>query len=584
MSKEIIRLILNLNNKSLIKIFTFLFFSSILEILTIGSIIPLILVLTDNASLEKIKFINTLYYFFNFSSLNRFIIFLALFTLIFNIFLNFYYVVSRYQIEKIIWEQYIFVSQFFLDNIFKKDLIDLEKKSLGEYYSKIINELGIVYELIIPSIFDTLSKLFTILFILIFFFYISFSITTIILFFSILIFFIITKIVGGKLKLLGSKLVLVNQSRYEYLLTIFKSIKEIKLYKSNFFFINYDNVFNELKKIQLKSSKYKKISKHIIEPIFFCLTISILIAGYFYLESFQLILPIATIFIYGMVRILPFSNAILYNINNIKNFEQHLERVYPEIKDIKYIKNKKLVESDEYFFQKEELNFKILELCNINFCYPNSTESFKFNLLINKGNHYKIIGRNGSGKSTLIKVLLGLVHGSSGEYKVDQKILSRNELLKWQNFLAYVPQEVFLVNNRVINNIAYGIPENKIDKILAKKSLDIVDALSQNNEKLDLYIEIENNGSNISGGQKQKIGLARSFYLQKKIFILDESFSSIDPISKEEILKTFLKFNITLIEITHDIKSIKEYDNIVVVKKRNIFFQGKMKDFKETLF
>jgi ABC-type multidrug transport system fused ATPase/permease subunit len=225
MSKEIIRLILNLNNKSLIKIFTFLFFSSILEILTIGSIIPLILVLTDNASLEKIKFINTLYYFFNFSSLNRFIIFLALFTLIFNIFLNFYYVVSRYQIEKIIWEQYIFVSQFFLDNIFKKDLIDLEKKSLGEYYSKIINELGIVYELIIPSIFDTLSKLFTILFILIFFFYISFSITTIILFFSILIFFIITKIVGGKLKLLGSKLVLVNQSRYEYLLTIFKSIK-----------------------------------------------------------------------------------------------------------------------------------------------------------------------------------------------------------------------------------------------------------------------------------------------------------------------------------------------------------------------
>jgi hypothetical protein len=149
MSKKIIRLILNFHNKSLIKIFAFLIFISILEIVTIGSIIPLILVLTDNTSLEKIKFINTLYYFFNFSSLDRFIIFLALFTLFLNIFLNFYHIVSRYQIEKIIWEQYIFVSKFFLKKLFRRDLIDLEKslsiitnQNVSLYF---INSLSFLY-------------------------------------------------------------------------------------------------------------------------------------------------------------------------------------------------------------------------------------------------------------------------------------------------------------------------------------------------------------------------------------------------------------------------------------------------------
>lgn len=583
MFNKIIILLLNFNRSRLIKISLLILLGSILEILAFGSIIPLTLVLVDNNSINDIEILKKIYFFFKFSSFDSFIVFLAFGILFFNCLLNFYHIISRYRIEKNVWEQYTFVSKFYLQNIFKKDLIDLESKNLSEYYSKILNELSVVFDIIILSIIDSLSKFFTIIFIISFLLIVNASITTIVIFFSLIIFLLIYKIVGKKLKELGSKLVIINQNRYDSLLQIFRSIKEIKLYKSNFFFKNYDVIFSQYKEVYLKSSKLKKISKHIVEPIFFAMIIFFLITGYFKLRNFDAILPIATTFIYAIIRILPASNALLYNVNNIKNFEPHLNRVFPEIEKIKYKKNITLNDTGDYFQVEENNNFQNLKLNNVRFIYPGRSNEFNFKLTIEQGKYYKIIGKNGSGKSTLIKILLGLIHPNSGEYIVNYKKLNKEEILNWQNQMAYVPQDVFLINNKVIDNIAYAVQKDKIDLSLAKNVLNIVENSVNEKDKLNLNLKIKDNGNNISGGQKQKIGIARALYLKKKILIFDESFSAIDFFTKDDIIKKLLKSNLTLIEITHDIKDIKDNENLIVLKDRNIFYQGTKKNFNDNL-
>jgi ABC-type bacteriocin/lantibiotic exporter with double-glycine peptidase domain len=308
-----------------------------------------------------------------------------------------------------------------------------------------------------------------------------------------------------------------------------------------------------------------------------------LITGYFKLRNFDAILPIATTFIYAIIRILPASNALLYNVNNIKNFEPHLNRVFPEIEKIKYKKNITLNDTEDYFQVEENNNFQNLKLNNVRFKYPSRSNEFNFNLTIEQGKYYKIIGKNGSGKSTLIKILLGLIHPNSGEYIVNYKKLNKEEILNWQNQMAYVPQDVFLINNKVIDNIAYAVQKDKIDISLAKNVLNIVENSVNEKDKLNLNLKVKDNGNNISGGQKQKIGIARALYLKKKILIFDESFSAIDFFTKDDIIKKLLKSNLTLIEITHDIKDIKDNENLIVLKDRNIFYQGTKKNFNDNL-
>ena len=193
------------------------------------------------------------------------------------------------------------------------------------------------------------------------------------------------------------------------------------------------------------------------------------------------------------------------------------------------------------------------------------------NLKIYKNKIFAIVGKSGSGKSTLIDLITGLLKPQTGSILVNNEYDIQDYLNSWQSKIGYIPQNTFILNTSIKNNICFGLDYNK------EKFLDVIQIL-QLNELLNREKENQNliigdqGGSKISGGQRQKLSLARALYKDANILILDEPTNSLDPNSSEDFLKLLqkIKCNKIIILITHDRSLIKHCDKVFdIVDSKN---------------
>ena len=256
---------------------------------------------------------------------------------------------------------------------------------------------------------------------------------------------------------------------------------------------------------------------------------------------------------------LPSSNKILLSLQKIKYSKSAIELIYEEIKN-DY--NEKLAEKTDLSF-----NFKKLSLKNLSFKYE-SANKFLFkdiSLDISKGKIYGITGLTGSGKTTLADIIMCLNN------KVDGKILLNDSLNlneyknSWQKLIGYVPQNIYLLDDTIKNNIAFGEFSNDIDEATLLKSIKLakLEKLINNLEK-GYDTNIGENGSKLSGGQIQRVGIARALYANPQVLILDEITSSLDVNTEEEIIDVIknLKGEKTIILITHRLNMLKICDDV----------------------
>ena len=188
------------------------------------------------------------------------------------------------------------------------------------------------------------------------------------------------------------------------------------------------------------------------------------------------------------------------------------------------------------------------------------------NFQINKGEFVGISGKSGSGKSTLISLLTGLLKAKSGKIVIDDQIdiLEPQNLHNWQKKIGYVPQNIFIHDSSVIENVAFGVEENSID---IPKIIDLLKTMQLNQFAKDLEVNKKTNlgeyGDKISGGQKQRIGIARALYNDPDILILDEATSALDKENEQKIINDLVKLknkNITILMISHRESTLKNCD------------------------
>ena len=216
-----------------------------------------------------------------------------------------------------------------------------------------------------------------------------------------------------------------------------------------------------------------------------------------------------------------------------------------------------------------------LEFRNLNFTYPVSRDGNgspaevlkNINLKICQGESIAIVGRTGSGKSTLAKLLLRLFEVDKESIFVDGTDITKIPLKTLRKYIGYVPQEPFLFNTTISDNISYGIEPDNVESI--RKASDI-SSLTKEIESFPKKLEtiIGDRGINLSGGQKQRVSLARTVILPARIFIFDDSLSNVDSSTEKEILHNIKKITSgkTSIFITHRIASVKDVDRIVVIE------------------
>ena len=285
------------------------------------------------------------------------------------------------------------------------------------------------------------------------------------------------------------------------------------------------------------------------------------------------IIPVLGFFTAAAFRMMPSITKIMNASQSIK-FGLPVGRTYIQ----EFLDFKEINEEDN---NVKKLNFKnSIELVNINYTYPNTTKKIlnNINVKIPFGNSIGIYGDSGVGKSTLLNIFLQLLKPQSGKIILDGEDTA-NFTRQWQNIMGYVPQNVYLNDDTLINNIALGVTDNqinieKINEIVKKMKLDkFVNSLKEG-----FQTKVGEFGDRISGGQRQRIGIARALYSDPQILILDEYTNSLDKETEEEIVKEVnsLKYNKTIITITHKSSSLKFCDSIYKLTEKEGLIQNEL--------
>ena len=276
------------------------------------------------------------------------------------------------------------------------------------------------------------------------------------------------------------------------------------------------------------------------------------------------ILVLTAIFAAAAFRLIPSSTRVLTAAQRIKNFAPALELIQDELKN--FDSNQKFIEENI-----TKIDFKSIKFEDVSFGYDQNNEIFtNINFQVNKGDVIGVLGESGAGKSTLINLASGLIEPTKGEIKINDKSM-KEQKKSWLASLGYVPQQVTLFNDSIKNNISFfddGNYEKKLnDALINSKLQQFVDNLPNK-----VNTVVGEGAAKLSGGQIQRIGIARALFNNPDFIIFDESTSSLDENNEKKIIEFIysLKGKKTVMIISHKREILRNCDQIYEVKNKEI--------------
>jgi ABC-type multidrug transport system fused ATPase/permease subunit len=354
---------------------------------------------------------------------------------------------------------------------------------------------------------------------------------------------------------------------------------------------------NNFARVATNFHVFQLLPRIVIEALLITFVIGFVSISLFYEDRSQNLVSVLGIFAIASIRLLPSSSQFMSNLGVLRNFKPTLEKIYYDLKEIEtpeavsYIKlfqddsnvqslksfgtYNKSVRSSALFNEK-------ITIERLNYCYPGSDVNSlgEISLTLKKGESIALIGKSGAGKTTLVDVLLGLLVPQSGDIKVDNLSVYEN-LRSWQDLIGYIPQTIFLIDDTIERNIAFGVPDHLIDDHQLNKAIklaqlsDLIDQLPDGMQTM-----VGEHGVRLSGGQRQRIGIARALYHEREILVLDEATSALDSETENLISQAIqqLSGTKTMIIIAHRLTTVEHCDRIYVMEKGEIVKSGSYKD------
>ena len=417
------------------------------------------------------------------------------------------------------------------------------------------DSIAISNSLINPFI-SVINEILLIIFITFFIFYYDFTLGISVYLLSIILIIAFSFYFNNKVKRLGGVFVSSDTNRIKNINESFKSFDFIKLhFKEKIFIDLYSNHTDKLTRSGFKNIFFLKLPK-IIYEFFIFLFLFILIITLYYINRTDMLISFLSVLAVSIYKIIPSLNKISNSFQAIQFFSA------PFYDIIKFLN----IDTDKVN-PINKIEFNSINYKNVTFRYGEKDIFRNINFKIEKGDFIGINGSSGSGKSTLIKILCGLLIPNNISLTLDNKPFKIKNL---KNLFSYAPQDPSILDENIYKNISFQFDENKIDKNKIDRIL----------KKVDLKLGFDNltkqklgeNGIKISGGQKQRVLIARAIYHEKKILILDESTSNLDPKTEIKILELLKSLNkeITIIFISHKKDSLKYCNKIYEISEGKI--------------
>tara|TARA_B100001093_G_scaffold520035_1_gene612201 strand:- start:7356 stop:9143 length:1788 start_codon:yes stop_codon:yes gene_type:complete len=384
-----------------------------------------------------------------------------------------------------------------------------------------------------------------------------------------LIFSIFRKYLGN----IGKELLIVNGLRFKSISEAFGATKELKVGGLEKIFVKkFYNPALIYAKNQASSSIISQLPKYFIEGTAFGGMILLILYIISQTGTFNNAIPIISVYAFAGYRLIPSIQNIYRSIASLSYHNETINKLFNDLK------NANVPTSNQ---NQGILSFnKTITLNHIHYNYPNSSKTAltDISLTIPYRTTVGIVGTTGCGKTTTVDIILGLLEPQKGSLEIDGMIITEKNIRAWQRSIGYVPQHIFLSDDTIAANIAFGVDLKDINFQSVEKAAKIANLdMFVINELPDQYETIiGERGVRLSGGQRQRIGIARALYHNPKLLILDEATSALDNQTEKVIMEAVNKLSkdITIILITHRLTTVKKCDKIFLLENGKLKAEG----------
>ena len=405
----------------------------------------------------------------------------------------------------------------------------------------------------------------------------------------------------------------IRESKADIIQTVnhaFGSVKETKIIGCEKYFS--EQIAAQARKLEVSHRTFftvRILPRYLMESmivisVILMISINVLLNG----EGISDTTSVLGVFALASMRLLPAITNSINGVNQLRASSYTLDQIYYELSELLSLQKQQLIEAKSPRFNqplplaKQNYDFTPnlvdngcfkfdcqIALEGITYRYPNSSKNVvsDLSLSIEKGESIAFIGKSGAGKTTLVDIILGLLIPQHGDLKVDGVSIYQ-DLRAWKNLIAYIPQSIFLIDDSIEKNIAFGIPDHLVDRDKLAKAIEVAQLTEviANLPCGDKTI-VGERGILLSGGQRQRVGIARAIYHDREILVLDEATAALDNETEKLVTDSISALSanskITLITIAHRLSTIKNCDRIYSLSNGRILKSGKYAEVIENI-
>ncbi|MEE2861796.1 MAG: ABC transporter ATP-binding protein [Pseudomonadota bacterium] len=551
-------------------------FMGLLDVLGVASILPFLAVVSNPELITENYWLSSVHQWLGAPQTNTFLIILGTGAFLFVLFTALFRAASFYVLTYYVRMRVPSLSMRLMESYLSRPYIWFLQRHSADLGKAILTEVGGVVggplQAAVNLIAHALMLVFLILFLLIL--EPSAAIGAAVLFGGA--YGLIVVLTKGPLSRMGKENVKANKQRYQIMQEAMGGIKAVKLMNlERSYLARFEAPAFKQARGQAAYAVINDLPRHLLEVIafggmiLFVLWLLITQGG-----DISEVVPILGVYAFAAARTFPTIQKLFSSISTIRYGEAALEGLHEDLQ---------AAETDDLARGEDLSPLRLrdsLELRDIMFTFPKSdTPALSgLSMSVPANSTVGIVGTTGAGKTTAVDLILGLLPADAGEFRVDGQVIDRNNVRAWQKSVGYVPQDIFLTDDTVVANIAFGVPPERVDRAAVEHAARaaslhefVIDQLPQGYDTL-----VGERGTRLSGGQRQRIGIARALYNNPDLLVFDEATSALDNLTERAVMEAVygLSRTKTIIMIAHRLSTVRHCDQIFMLEHGKVVASG----------
>lgn len=546
-------------------------FSAGLQLVGVGSVFPLMALLANPRAVETNSFLAGVFHALELDSYETFLTLSGTFMVLAILASNALNVVTVWYTQKFITDEGVHLSDILLQKYAYKPYVFFLSNDSTSLCRDVLAEVGIFLGQFVQPLLDLVVRSVTILALGGGLVYVNpmAALGSVVIFGGgyLGVYFLCRR----RLEELGQIRIDSEILKFKITYELFQGQREARLLncRENFFDMYTKNSRSQ-QRANLHSALISQLPRQGIEVLGFALVFLLIMLFRSQGKDWADILPLLSLYAVGAVRMMPQFQSLFGSLAALRTSSPVVERLAPEFaSQFKAVRR-----------QVPPLKWSdAIEFTDLSYTYPGTEPRVLdgLNCRIEKGSHIGFVGSTGAGKTTLINIILGLLSPTEGGFLVDGEPITEENILSWQSDLGFVPQDIFLCNDTIAANIAFGLEKERIDMERVREAAELA-SLSEHVESLpEGYDTIAGErGVRLSGGQRQRLGIARALYRRPSILVLDEATSALDGRTEDDVMDAIRKVggDKTLLLIAHRLTTLKECHTIFMLERGKIVDSG----------